>query len=753
MEAAMAVELATLGGHFFSGFGVTGSWREKQIHRRLPAIVGLPASSQVASSSFIRARDEEVEPVKEAVDSFLREGWRQERRASLERRSVDSSISVDKAKVRWRPGEKVLISGWLTKRAKLRPFQDSWQERWCELSQLPQGHGILRYSAPHVGADRPGEMHLKGEIHLAPLSGAHVLPFEDATREEPMTVSSFLEHCSRPHTDRIAEEFQHGFSLQTPKEGNHAGRVFFFATERDSETRRWVTAIRQVLAEKPQTLEDFLGESASVTEQSPVLSLSSADEKDVSEVATEDISEDESTGSFVSVEELREETDAHRPNFLSERSDLASDASAAPCSVEALEAILAKMKQFQSMKLNMASLKVRIGFDSIANPLKGLLDEKIPSHMPLHAFLGNLQLNMTSQSQRRGAAVAPLARLMGTVPDNFVDQLLQRSASWSTLFTSELTIGEVNIKRTDCSPPRSIALGQRPGTSHIRLTFEERSEQEAGCTVISQSGRMISGSLVQLFACVDVSALMTIQVFLGQLGKAFGPDIPTLKPPDTEKQDSLASIKAMAPLSLQLRLEGLEVEVPLPGMPLSGQGLRISIGQMQFSSLEALQSFAASLSDNITVTQAIELLRIMHNYAPSLNLDSNSWVSSKLDRKLRYQLEDPLSVISGTLPMWAVTLPKVCPFLFSLKTRKMLMKYTAFGPSFAVHWTQEHKVGTFLKRRATVQTELNAQTNPRKMQELSQEWDDHPQCKELIDPGAYQLQSCFQAEKLWKCGT
>lgn len=31
-------------------------------------------------------------------------------------------------------------------------------------------------------------------------------------------VSSFLEHCSRPHTDRIAEEFQHGFSLQTPKE-------------------------------------------------------------------------------------------------------------------------------------------------------------------------------------------------------------------------------------------------------------------------------------------------------------------------------------------------------------------------------------------------------------------------------------------------------------------------------------------------------------------------------------------------------
>lgn len=59
-------------------------------------------------------------------------------------------------------------------------------------------------------------------------------------------------------------------------------------------------------------------------------------------------------------------------------------------------------------------------------------------------------------------------------------------------------------------------------------------------------------------------------------------------------------------------------------------------------------------------------------------------------------------MISGTLPMWTLTLPKVCPFLFSrvayglrgafrrqgLKTRKMLMKLTAFGPSFAVHWTQ-----------------------------------------------------------------
>jgi E3 ubiquitin-protein ligase TRIP12 len=130
----------------------------------------------------------------------------------------------------------------------------------------------------------------------------------------------------------------------------------------------------------------------------------------------------------------------------------------------------------------------------------------------------------------------------------------------------------------------------------------------------------------------------------------------------------------------------------------------------------------ARCGDSEAVTDAIELLHLLKAQGPSLGVEANLWVSSKLDRKLRiYQLEDPLSVVSGTLPLWATILPRLCPFLFSLKTRKMLLKYTAFGPSFAVHWTQESKVGSFLRRRATVQTELNAQMDPRKIQELSQE--------------------------------
>ncbi|CAJ1359385.1 unnamed protein product [Effrenium voratum] len=82
---------------------------------------------------------------------------------------------------------------------------------------------------------------------------------------------------------------------------------------------------------------------------------------------------------------------------------------------------------------------------------------------------------------------------------------------------------------------------------------------------------------------------------------------------------------------------------------------------------------------------------------------------------------DPLSVSSGALPLWATTLPRACPFLFSLRARKTLLRYTAFGPSLAVHWAQESKVGPYLQRRQSLPTELGSQGDPRKIEELLQE--------------------------------
>jgi len=140
------------------------------------------------------------------------------------------------------------------------------------------------------------------------------------------------------------------------------------------------------------------------------------------------------------------------------------------------------------------------------------------------------------------------------------------------------------------------------------------------------------------------------------------------------------------------------------------------------SAAEALfDSCLVRHAESQAVANAVELLRLLQAHCEDLSGDSAMWTSSKLDKKLQVQLEDPLSVVSGTLPPWATTLPRLCPFLLSLEARKKLLKYTAFGPSFAIHWVQESKVGNLMQRRATVQTELNSQTDPRKMQELSQE--------------------------------
>jgi len=120
--------------------------------------------------------------------------------------------------------------------------------------------------------------------------------------------------------------------------------------------------------------------------------------------------------------------------------------------------------------------------------------------------------------------------------------------------------------------------------------------------------------------------------------------------------------------------------------------------------------------------QALWLLRLMHQ-DPAFEGLATEFVSAAVDKKLRNQLHDPLCVVSGGMPVWVLHLTKLCPFLFSSKTRKVLLKYTAFGMSYSIHWMQESQVGDLLRRRATIQTELNsvAATNPHKLQELSQD--------------------------------
>jgi hypothetical protein len=64
----------------------------------------------------------------------------------------------------------------------------------------------------------------------------------------------------------------------------------------------------------------------------------------------------------------------------------------------------------------------------------------------------------------------------------------------------------------------------------------------------------------------------------------------------------------------------------------------------------------------------------------------------RLNRRLLLQLDDALSITSGTLPSWCEVLTKACPFLFELSSREKLVRCTAFGISHAMYWLQEEQV-------------------------------------------------------------
>jgi len=127
-------------------------------------------------------------------------------------------------------------------------------------------------------------------------------------------------------------------------------------------------------------------------------------------------------------------------------------------------------------------------------------------------------------------------------------------------------------------------------------------------------------------------------------------------------------------------------------------------------------------SDTDTLDNLLELLSLLRsNRDKAIGGAEGGWMSTKLDKKLRSQMDDPLAVLSGTMPPWVTKYMLEYPFLFSLKMRKLYLRYVAFGRSFAVHWMQQYHVGDLLKRRLIIQTELNTAPNGHRMQELSQE--------------------------------
>ncbi|XP_033337253.2 E3 ubiquitin-protein ligase ctrip isoform X1 [Megalopta genalis] len=99
------------------------------------------------------------------------------------------------------------------------------------------------------------------------------------------------------------------------------------------------------------------------------------------------------------------------------------------------------------------------------------------------------------------------------------------------------------------------------------------------------------------------------------------------------------------------------------------------------------------LPPSVTISDAsldgLCLLRLLHSlnrhwgvlfpYIKRVNLLSpQDFINSKIAAKASRQLQDPLVIMTGNLPLWLQQIASVCPFLFPFETRQLLLYATSF---------------------------------------------------------------------------
>ncbi|XP_043509345.1 E3 ubiquitin-protein ligase TRIP12 isoform X3 [Frieseomelitta varia] len=100
-----------------------------------------------------------------------------------------------------------------------------------------------------------------------------------------------------------------------------------------------------------------------------------------------------------------------------------------------------------------------------------------------------------------------------------------------------------------------------------------------------------------------------------------------------------------------------------------------------------------TLPSSVTITDAsldgLCLLRLLHSLNrhwsvlfPHLKglslLSPQDFINNKIAAKASRQLQDPLVIMTGNLPLWLQQIATVCPFLFPFETRQLLLYATSF---------------------------------------------------------------------------
>ncbi|KAH9126893.1 hypothetical protein AeMF1_002667 [Aphanomyces euteiches] len=87
--------------------------------------------------------------------------------------------------------------------------------------------------------------------------------------------------------------------------------------------------------------------------------------------------------------------------------------------------------------------------------------------------------------------------------------------------------------------------------------------------------------------------------------------------------------------------------------------------------------------------QSINLLETLYR-SYGAEQSKELWLNPRLSRKLRMQLQDVLSITSGTYPTWCDALVQKCKLFFPMEMRYTLFRTTAFGFSRSLHWFRDH---------------------------------------------------------------
>lgn len=114
--------------------------------------------------------------------------------------------------------------------------------------------------------------------------------------------------------------------------------------------------------------------------------------------------------------------------------------------------------------------------------------------------------------------------------------------------------------------------------------------------------------------------------------------------------------------------------------------------QLNYASKTSEDDLTA-LNDTLSVS-ILKLLKILFNINAAVEesgTNDSLFLNWKLTAKLNRQLEEPLIVVSGTLPGWSVHITKQFPFLFPINSRLFFLQSTSFGYSRLI---QQWKIRT-----------------------------------------------------------